>query len=256
MRVKRNILYVLILIFLLSLFLIFAFGENKYIFSICTNILAGNIVAIVITVIEFYNERLEILDDFVEESYCLHKQVCKQLNMSEFTEIYITVKEANEEEKPKTISTIVEEPKNVEIIETIMKNVVTFTENYNIRFLGKTFFRYKGLFEFKKRNALGKELYEVYLGFKNIRSLTSSKAFHFNEYFNSSNGNKKVMVRFLIELFDALYRTSEVKHSFIIYGDWAYKMELSIGKIMKRLNDEHEDLSYDSFLRQTKSKAN
>lgn len=117
-------------------------------------------------------------------------------------------------------------------IDTIMKQYIALSENMDKHELTATISRIDFLFGNKKyrKNFLHAEIYMKQL---ELMSKIQNVSFHFREYYKAENGNKPVMIHFIMEIQNYLFSTERKNDFYIVHMQYLYDMYCNIHKLLK-----------------------
>lgn len=258
MKVKKNSLWIVVVISIISISLAVFFPKEKLIYDLSIGVISGNMVAFFLILIEYHEEKKDILESFFIKSNHINKTIGNDIDL---TYLILPFKEffLNKQGTPSSVNTInskidefIQSEKNEKILQESMDTIIKVSE-LSAEELGNIFSKYHSLFSINTSNdSMRKELFKTYQEIKDLLSFLRKKAFHFKNQKNIQCKDYKMMTEFLLEIADNIYNVEEIKENnelvIKIRKQKKYEIDILIDKILKKLNSDIEQIDYGDYL--------
>lgn len=260
MRTKKRVFYILLIMSLISIVFLFFFYKNHFIYNISLGIISGNIVAIVLTIIEYNEERKKTLDSFIVEINRISSFIANEINVIDFVSPFQRVLlESNDTVEyddvlEKEITNFMKLPSSYKSVLKSMNSVILVSEISTIG-LGNLFSSYHGLFSNRyKQDKVRKQLFKAYREIEDLITILQEKAWHFKQQVDVENKNYGAMLIFILEIINYRYKIEKKEN---IRGDELievieenkYETDLIINKITRILYPDNKMLDYKYYYR-------
>lgn len=251
MKTQKYSLYAIILITLFALYFLLTTPNNQILYDISLGLISGNIVAITLILIEYFNERKQVLSSFYQLATSITSNIGNNIKtyklIPDFREYFIN-DDINNTHLHEIVGTYISCPKNQKSLEKIMDSFIKVSTLDTIE-LGDLFNEYHTLKPVREVNdCVRKQLYNSFNEIRNFLEEIFILSFHFKTELESDSINYENILYRLLEFTKDKYDFENKDDCTIVYTKFKFDLDQPVNKIHQILNSNFDAYTIDKYI--------